>query len=261
MADSFGFPDARTSPAGPHRCKRQPVSDGFVVYVQFLGRAASLRPVTPDTREQHSYYATVVAVFCALLLISNIGAVKLIQLGPFIFDGGALLFPMTYIIDDVLAEIYGFKNSRRAIYTALVMQAVAAFAFWLVSSLPGAEGGIASDTYSAVVGFVPRIVLASLSAFAVGELLNAFVLVKIKKRTREPKLWLRLIGSTVVGELADTIVFCTVAFFGVITGGEFVNYVITGYLYKTGVEVLMLPITYRVIGWLKRNEHTYVPAL
>lgn len=230
--------------------------------MRLCGSTASLRRVqqSTDAQRHHTYYATVVAVFCALLLISNIGAVKLIQLGPLVFDGGAILFPMTYIIDDVLAEIYGFKNSRRAIYTAMAMQAVAALAFWFVSSLPAAEGGIDSATYSAVVGFVPRIVLASLSAFLVGELLNAFVLVKMKQRTKEPHLWARLVGSTVVGEFADTLVFCTVAFFGVITGAEFANYVITGYLYKTGVEVLMLPITYRVIGWLKRNEPGYVPA-
>lgn len=229
--------------------------------VPFWTNAGSLRDVQPDVeRQHHTYYATVVAVFCALLLISNIGAVKLIQIGPLVFDGGAILFPLTYIIDDILAEIYGFKNSRRAIYTALVMQAVAALAFWFVSELPAAPGGIDAGTYSAVVGFVPRIVLASLSAFLVGELLNAFVLVKLKERTKEPKLWLRLIGSTVVGEFADTLVFCTVAFFGVITGAEFANYVLTGYLYKTGVEVLMLPVTYRVIGWLKRHEPGYRPA-
>lgn len=217
--------------------------------------------MTNDSPQARSYYATVVAVFCALLLISNIGAVKLIQLGPLVFDGGALLFPLTYIIDDILAEIYGFKQSRRAIYTAMVMQAVAALSFWLVTALPAAPGWGNQSAYESVVGFVPRIVLASLCAFVVGELLNAFVLVKLKERTKEPKLWLRLIGSTVVGEFADTLVFCTVAFLGVIAGGEFANYVVTGYLYKTGVEVIMLPVTYRVIRWLKRHESSYVPAV
>ncbi len=231
---------------------------------------ASLRPVTIDqkpsaapaglgSRSQHTYYATVVAVFCVLLLISNIGAVKLIQIGPLVFDGGAILFPMTYIVDDILAEIYGFKNSRRAIYTAMFLQLVAALAFWIVTELPSAPGGIAADTYSQVVGFVPRIVGASLTAFICGELLNSLVLVKIKQRTKEPKLWLRLVSSTAVGELTDTFIFCTVAFFGVITGAEFANYVFTGYVYKVGVEILMLPITYRVIAWLKRHEPTYVP--
>ncbi len=221
--------------------------------------AATSEAIATNSRKEHTYYATVVAVFCALLLISNIGAVKLIQIGPLVFDGGAILFPMTYIVDDILAEIYGFRNSRRAIYTAMLLQLVAALCFWVVTELPAAPGGIPADTYASVVGFIPRIVGASLTAFLFGELLNSLVLVKIKARTREPKLWLRLVSSTAVGELTDTFIFCTVAFFGVITGAEFANYVLTGYFYKVGVEVLMLPVTYRVINWLKRHEHTYVP--
>mgnify|MGYP002737317432 FL=1 len=107
---------------------------------------------------------------------------------------------------------------------------------------------------------MPRIVLASILGFLVGQLLNAYVLVKIKSRTQEKKLWLRLIGSTVVGEFADTLVFCTVAFYGVITGGDFLTYVLVGFLYKTGIEVVLLPITYRVIDWVKRREPTYALA-
>lgn len=207
-----------------------------------------------------SHYATVVAAFCALLLMSNIGAVKLIEIGPLIFDGGAILFPLTYIVGDVLTEIYGFRSARKAIVTALVLQAIAAVTFWAVTKLPAAPGWDMQDAYSSVVGFVPRIVLASLCAFLIGETLNSYVLVKIKERTKERLLWVRLIGSTVVGEFADTLVFCTIAFFGVITGSEFANYVITGYLYKTLLEVLLLPVTYRVVAFLKRNEIAYQPT-
>ena len=107
------------------------------------------------------------------------------------------------------------------------------------------------------MGFVPRIVLASICGYLVGQLLNAYVLVKIKERTQEKALWLRLIGSTVIGELADTVVFCTIAFYGIITGGEFINYVIVGYIYKTLLEVVLLPITYRVIAAVKKREPTY----
>ena len=102
--------------------------------------------------------------------------------------------------------------------------------------------------------------LASILGYLAGQLLNAYVLVKIKERTQERKLWLRLIGSTVVGELADTLVFCTVAFYGVITGGEFLSYVITGYVYKVLIEVVFLPITYPVIALVKRHEPGYVPG-
>jgi len=208
-------------------------------------------------RSTQSYFATVVAVFCALLLISNIGAVKLIALGPLVFDGGAILFPLTYVVGDVLTEIYGFRRARRAILTAMILQAVAAVTFWLVTQLPPAPGWDMQEAYASVVGFVPRIVLASLCAFLIGETLNSYVLVKIKERTKERLLWVRLIGSTAVGEFGDTLVFCTVAFFGVITGAEFANYVITGYLYKTLLEVVLLPITYRVVAFLKQRDAEY----
>ena len=213
-----------------------------------------------STPTRISHYPTVVALFCTLLLISNIGAVKLIDVRGLVFDGGALLFPLTYVVGDVLTEIYGFRRARRAIFTALALQAIAAVTFWVVTILPPAEGWDLQDSYTAVLGFVPRIVLASLCAFVVGELLNSYVLVRIRERTKERLLWLRLIGSTVVGEFADTLVFCTVAFFGVITGAEFANYVITGYLYKTAIEVVVLPITYRVVAYLKRHDPEYVPA-
>lgn len=211
--------------------------------------------------ERTSNYVFVVAVFCAALLIANIGAVKLVAIGPIITDGGALLFPITYILGDVLTEIFGFRAARRAILTALVLQIAAALVFWFVTVLPAAPGWEMQDAYTAVVGFVPRIVLASVVAFAIGETLNAYVLVRIKEFTRERHLWARLIGSTVVGEFVDTLAFCTIAFYGVITGADFLNYVITGYVYKTLLEVLMLPITYRVVAWLKRNEPDYLPAV
>ena len=214
------------------------------------------------SRTRHeSNYVLLVAMFCAALLIANIGAVKLIAVGPVITDGGALLFPLTYILGDVLTEIFGFNAARRAIFTAMALQITAAVVFWFVTLLPAAPGWGMQDAYASVVGFVPRIVLASVVAFVVGETLNSYVLVWIKERTKERLLWARLIGSTIVGELADTLVFCTIAFYGVITGAEFANYVITGYIYKTLVEVVMLPVTYRVIAALKRAEPDYLPAV
>lgn len=203
------------------------------------------------------YYPVVVAVFCGLLLISNIGATKLIEFGPIITDGGAFLFPLVYITGDVLSEVYGLKAARRAIYLGFALAVLAAFTFWLVQISPPANGYENQEAFEAVLGFVPRIVLASICGYLVGQLLNAYVLVKIKERTQEKALWLRLIGSTVIGELADTVVFCTIAFYGIITGGEFVNYVIVGYLYKTLLEVVLLPITYRVIAAVKKHEPTY----
>lgn len=207
-----------------------------------------------------SLYPYLVAGFVALLLISNIGATKLIAFGPLITDGGAFLFPLVYVVGDVLSEVYGWKATRRAILTAFVMAALAAATFYLVQISPPAAGWENQASFEAILGFVPRIVLASLAGFLAGQLLNSLVLVKIKERTAEKHLWARLIGSTAVGELADTVVFCTVAFYGIITGADFLNYVITGYVYKTLLEIVLLPITYPVIGWVKRNEPSYVAA-
>jgi uncharacterized integral membrane protein (TIGR00697 family) len=215
-----------------------------------------------------SLYPMIVGVFVAVLLISNIGATKLIEFGPdvsiggfaispIITDGGVFLFPLAYIIGDILSEVYGFKAARRAIVLGFVMLVLAAMTFLAVQYAPPADGYAHQDSFEAVLGFVPRIVIASIAGYLVGQLLNAYVLVRIKRRTQERALWARLIGSTAVGELADTVVFCTIAFYGIITGPEFLNYVIYGYLYKTLLEVVLLPVTYPVIGWVKRREPSY----
>ena len=208
-----------------------------------------------------SLYPVIVGVFVGLLLISNIGAVKLIEFGPIITDGGAFLFPLVYIAGDILSEVYGFKAARKAILIGFAMSILAALTFWLVQISPPPEAGGNQEAFEAVLGFVPRIVLASVAGYLVGQLLNAWVLVKIKERTQEKALWLRLLGSTAVGEFADTIVFCTIAFYGIITGEEFLVYVAFGFAYKTLVEVVLLPVSYAVIGWVKRREPTYAEAV
>lgn len=214
-------------------------------------------PNAAYARVQHSLYPVLVVLFVAVLLISNIAAVKLIQFGPLIIDGGAFLFPLAYILGDVLSEVYGFKATRRAIWMGFGVSALASLIFFLVQISPAADAWGNQEAFEAIMGFVPRIVLASLTAYLVGQLLNAWVLVKLKSRTNERLLWLRLIGSTLVGELADTIIFCTIAFYGVITGLDFLNYVLVGYVFKVLVEVVVMPITYRVIAAVKRREPTY----
>ena len=208
-----------------------------------------------------SLYPVIVGVFVGLLLISNIGAVKLIEFGPIITDGGAFLFPLVYIAGDILSEVYGFKAARKAIFIGFAMSILAAVTFWLVQISPPAEAWGNQEAFESVLGFVPRIVLASVAGYLVGQLLNAWVLVKIKERTQEKALWLRLLGSTAVGELADPKVVCTNAFNGVITGEEFLIYVAFGFAYKTLVEVVLLPVSYAVIGWVKRREPTYAEAV
>lgn len=227
----------------------------------------------PATLPGHRSYDVVVAAFVGLLLISNIGATKLIAFGPrvelagiqllpIITDGGAVLFPLTYILGDILAEVYGLRRANRAIVTGFVLAAVMSLTFLVVDAAPASADWPNQDAWHAVLGFVPRIVVASLLGYLAGQLLNALVLVRIKQRWGENRLWVRLIGSTVVGEFADTLVFCLIAFgpLGNLMGGEsipwpaLINYIAVGWLYKVGVEVVMLPITYQVISRVKRRE-------
>ena len=212
-------------------------------------------------------YAIVVAAFCGVLLISNVAATKTITVvdglpafvgGGIFTDGGALLFPLTYIIGDVLAEVYGLRQARRAIWVGFALAALASVTFLIVGAAPPGPGYENQAAFQAVLGFVPRIVLASLCGYLAGQFLNAYVVVKIKQRTHERRLWVRLIGSTVVGEFADTALFCVIAFAGVFpTWGSLISFTVTGYVYKVLVEVIFLPITYRVIAAIKRREPGY----
>src|SRR6186997_1647164 len=215
-------------------------------------------------------YAVIVAVFCGLLLISNIAATKTITVvdglpafvgGGIFTDGGAFLFPLTYIVGDVLAEVYGLRQAKRAIWVGFGLGALASLTFLAVGAAPPGPGYENQQAFVAVLGFVPRIVLASLSGYLAGQFLNAYVVVKIKERTKERHLWVRLIGSTVVGEFADTALFCVIAFVGVFpTWGSLISFTVTGYVYKVLVEVIFLPVTYAVIRAIKRREPGYAPA-
>jgi queuosine precursor transporter len=212
-------------------------------------------------------YAVIMAVFCGLLLISNIAATKTITVvdglpefvgGGIFTDGGAFLFPLTYIVGDVLAEIYGFRQAKRAIWVGFALGALASLTFLVVGAAPPGPGYENQEAFVAVLGFVPRIVLASLTGYLAGQFLNAYVVVKIKQRTKERHLWARLIGSTVVGEFADTMLFCFIAFVGVFPSwGSLISYAVAGYVYKVLVEVILLPATYAVIGAIKKREPGY----
>lgn len=208
-------------------------------------------------------YALISSAFVGILLISNVVAVKPIAFGainvgslslPLVFDGGVFLFPLAYVLGDVLAEVYGLKASRRAILTAFGLALVASLTILAVQISPPAAGWENQASYEAVLGFVPRIVAASLIAFLVGQLMNAWVLDRMRRRTSGRFLRTRLIGSTVVGQFFDTLIFCTIAFAGVITGIDFVMYVVLGYVVKVLAEVVLLPITTRVIKKVRNAE-------
>lgn len=214
--------------------------------------------MSPDqpTPTRRSYFDLLLAASCVILILSNIGATKGVAFGPILTDGGFFLFPLAYVLGDVISEIYGFAKARRAIMASFIAAAAAAASFWLLIALPGADFYENQEALQAVLGPVPLILAGSLLGYLTGQLLNAWVLVKIKEATGGRHLWGRLLGSTLVGELADTIIFCTIAapIIGISSFSDFFNYVLVGYFYKCAVELLLLPVTYPLIGWFRRNE-------
>lgn len=206
---------------------------------------------------QGRFYAILMTLLVAFFLISNIAATKVVSFGPIVTDGGAFLFPLAYIAGGVISEIYGFAAARKAILVGFGVQIIAALTFYAVMIAPPGPGYEHQAAFEAVLGFYPRILLASVAGFLVGQLLNSFIIVRIKRRFGERHLWARLSGSTVVGQFLDTLIFCTVAFAGIIPGADFISYVIFGFVYKCAVEFLLLPVTYAVVNTLKRHEPTY----
>ncbi|MGB3604890.1 MAG: queuosine precursor transporter [Gordonia sp. (in: high G+C Gram-positive bacteria)] len=222
------------------------------------------------------YYPALTALFVGVMLISNIAATKAVvlfdwlqfDLGPLhvnglVTDGAFFLFPLSYVIGDVISEVYGFRAMRRTIMSGFVVIVLASLCFWVAIDLPAASFYEGQAGFESVLGTVPRIVLAGLAGYVVGETLNSYVLVKMKERAGESHLWARLIGSTVVGEFFDTLVFCSIAAtaIGIRTWSDFINYLVIGFVWKTLVEVLVMPITYAVVRHLKRAEPTYRSGL
>jgi uncharacterized integral membrane protein (TIGR00697 family) len=223
------------------------------------------------TEEKHAafaqvgsaFYPVLVAVFTALVIVSNVTATKGVAFGPIITDGGFIVFPLTYVIGDVLSEVYGFKAARRAIVLGFAMNILAALAFWVTIYLPAADFYTNEEHFENIVHAYTQLIIAGLAGFIVGQTINAWVVVLIKERTKEKHLWARLVGSTFAGQLGDTLVFCSIAAhtIGITTFRQFAIYTALGWLYKTAVEVVMLPITYRVIAFIKRREPSYQPVV
>ena len=220
-----------------------------------------------NTDRQYRYFDVIMALFVTVLVVSNVASsAKIIDLGfsifsvPMAFDGGTILFPVSYIFGDILTEVYGYKRSRRVIWTGFLCLALSSVVFWAVQHLPGEAHWqvYAGDAaYAAILGGMASggIVLASLAGYWGGEFSNSFILAKMKVWTNGRVLWARTIGSTLVGELVDSVVFVTIAsIFGVFTWDLFVTLTLTNYLFKCGVEAAMTPVTYWIVGFLKRVE-------
>ncbi len=202
----------------------------------------------------YRYLDLITAAFVAVLLISNIASTKFLTFGPLTFDGGTILFPLAYIFGDVLTEVYGYKRSRRVIWTGFFWIALAALIFAIVDALPAAPDWHLQSSFHAILGQTPRIVLGSLCGYFSGEFTNSFILAKLKILTGGRWLWTRTIGSTIAGEAVDTAVFLTVAFLGDQAPALLLATFASNYVFKVGVEALFTPVTYRVVNFLKRAE-------
>ncbi len=216
-----------------------------------------------QTEKSFRWFFVITAIFITTLVVSNIIAVKLIQLGPFTLPAGVLVFPITYIFGDILTEVYGYAHARRVIWTGFLCNVLAVGAIWLAIQLPGApywrliyfdNSASAQQAFAAVLGFAPRLLTASFIAYLVGEFLNSYVLAKMKIRTGGRFLWMRTIGSTIVGEGADSFLFIFLAFGGVFPVVALWETFLGQWVFKTSYEALLTPLTYGVVQFLKKSE-------
>jgi len=209
----------------------------------------------PLFKKTYRHLDTITALFVVVLLISNIASTKMVDLQWFTFDGGTLLFPLSYIFGDILTEVYGYKASRKVIWLGFFSAALMAAIFYIVGALPAAADWPNQEAYMSILGQAPRIVLGSLIAFFCGEFSNSFILAKMKILTKGKWLWMRTIGSTLVGEGVDTLLFVFIAFYGVFPMDFLWAVILSNYIFKTGIEILFTPITYACAKGLKKAEN------
>jgi len=205
---------------------------------------------------RYKYLDVLTTTFVVILLVSNLVAQKICMIGPLAVSGAVLLFPVTYIFGDVFTEVYGFSASRRAIWLGTFGTALLYAMGVVVIALPGAPGWKNQQAFEIVFGFLPRIQTASLIAFWAGDFANSYTMARMKLLTNGSMLWTRTVGSTVVGQAVDTTLVIVLTFAGKYSPGTLINMILTGYALKVAYEVLATPLTYAVVGWLKRAEHS-----
>ncbi len=214
-------------------------------------------------REGYRWYTFVTALFVVTLVISNIIAVKVVHIFGLFLPAAVILFPVAYIFGDVLTEVYGYACARQVIWTGFFCNLLAVIAIWIGGALPSApfwSAGVfnspdaAQQAYQAILGFTPRLLLASFMAYLVGEFLNSFVLARLKVRTKGRFLWLRTISSTIVGEGADLVIFISVAFWGIFAPADIGLAILSQWVFKVVYETVATPLTYLVVNKLKKIE-------
>jgi hypothetical protein len=212
----------------------------------------------PETNKvkNYKYYDLILGAFVCVLLCSNlIGASKVASLFGFSFGAGILFFPISYFFGDILTEVYGYARSRRVVWSGFIAMIFASLMSYVVVKLPPAPGYLNQNAIETVFGQTPRITIASLTAFFCGEFTNSFVIAKLKLLTRGRFLWIRTIGSTIAGELVDSLIFYPVAFFGVWDNSLLIKVMFTNYILKVLWEVLATPLTYKIVNFLKQLEN------
>ena len=201
------------------------------------------------------YFDFVMAAFCVVLILSNVvGAAKVAEIGGFTFGAGILFFPISYVLGDILTEVYGYARARRVIWAGFAASLFAALMCSVIVAMPPAPGWGGQEQYAAVFGQVWRIVAASMLAFWAGEFVNSYVLARMKVWTQGRMLWARTIGSTVFGQGVDSLIFYPLAFLGVWTNEQVLTVMVTNWALKVAWEAILTPLTYAVVGWLKRRE-------
>ena len=199
-------------------------------------------------------YDILLSIFLVVLLISNLVGQKICAVGPFRISGAQILFPIAYIFGDIFTEVYGYAASRRAIWLGFFASGLMAIMGLITVALPPAPDWHNQQAFATVFEFIPRLVIASLVAYWCGEFTNSYVMAKMKLWTNGRMLWTRTIGSTVAGQAVDTFVLMVIAFGGSVSWTLVANLIVSGYLGKVLYEVAMTPVTYAVVGWLKRYE-------
>jgi queuosine precursor transporter len=192
------------------------------------------------------------AVFVTCLITANTIAVKVISLGPFILPAAIFVFPISYIFGDILTEVYGYRAARRVIWLGFICNLIFVFFAWIGQILPSASFWGDQSAYVSILGVTPRILVASFCGYLVGEFVNSYMLSRMKIFTKGRWLWSRTIGSTIFGEGFDTALFITIAYIG--TGATVPTMILTHWIAKVLIEVVFTPVTYIIVGWLKRKE-------
>jgi uncharacterized integral membrane protein (TIGR00697 family) len=199
-------------------------------------------------------FLIITLLFVTCLVTANIIAVKLISIFGFILPAAIVIFPISYIVGDILTEVYGYSRARQVIWLGFLCNLVVVLAIFIGQLLPPANFWDGQQAYERILGYTPRVLLASFIAYLVGEFANSAVLAKMKILTKGRWLWTRTIGSTLVGQGLDSLIFISVAFWGTIPNTALLTTVLTQWLVKTAYEAIITPLTYLIVNWLKRIE-------